>query len=259
MDVSETAVPNSPVEIQKRVAAGKITWAGPFIMLVTRSVLAVICQALVAAIFYSNNANPWIDAGQWWTVYGTVIDVGCIILLFLLARREGIRLFDLGSYSTKRLLRNILIGLGLAVVIVPILSAGPQVFVNIAFDMAPPMGVLPMAGFLYSLIIWLPIWVFTEDNTYLGFCLPRVEALTGRKWLAVVLVGFFFTLQHVFLPLRLEWRAIMAQFLTFIPYCFVLSLLYLRKRRLLPLHIIHYLADITGVLTAFFMASAASG
>jgi hypothetical protein len=95
---------NSTAEIQQRVAAGKITWAGPLIMLVARSILAVICQVLVAAIFFRGSADGWDQAGEWWRVYGTAIDAGCILLLLWLTRREGIRLFDLGSYGPQRLL-----------------------------------------------------------------------------------------------------------------------------------------------------------
>ena len=50
-------VVNSTVEIQKRAAAGKITWSGPIMMLVVRSLLAVICQALVAAVFFQDSAD----------------------------------------------------------------------------------------------------------------------------------------------------------------------------------------------------------
>ena len=90
---------NSTIEIKRRLEAGKITWAGPIIMLVARSVLAVVCQVLIAVIFYSGTSDTWNEAGQWWTVYGTVIDVGCLLLLIWLTKREGIRLFDLGSYN----------------------------------------------------------------------------------------------------------------------------------------------------------------
>ncbi len=244
---------NSQTEVQQRVAAGKITWAGPLIMLVARSVFAVICQALVAAIFYSGNPDGWEEAGQWWTVYGTVIDAGCLALLIWLTRREGIRLFDLGNYSRERWLRDVLIGLGLFVVIFPTLLFAPVTFLTTVFDAAPPMGVLPMAGLLYSLIIWPVIWAFAEDNTYLSYSLLRIAALAGRMWIAVAAVVFFGVLQHVFLPLRLEWGYLAYRFLAFIPFVIVYCLLYLRKRRLLPLHIMHWAVNFISPLLVLLM------
>ncbi|MFC1879416.1 type II CAAX prenyl endopeptidase Rce1 family protein [Chloroflexota bacterium] len=250
---------NSQVEIQQRVAAGKITWAGPLIMLAARSILAVICQALVASIFYSGSVDAWDEAGRWWTVYGTVIDVGTLVLLVWLTRREGIRLFDLGNYSRKRWLRDVLIGLGLFIVIFPTLLFAPLTFLMTVFDVSPPMGVLPLAGSLYSIIIWPVIWAFTEDNTYLGYSLPRLAALTGRTWIAVVVVVFFATLQHIFLPFRLEWRYLLTRFLSFVPFVIVYCLLYLRQRRLLPIHILHWASNIISPLLALLMAAGGGG
>jgi hypothetical protein len=261
MNASATALPNSTAEIQKRVAAGKITWAGPLIMLVARSILAVICQALVAVLFYGGSAGGWKQAGEWWTVYGTMMDAGCIVLLVWLTRREGIRLFDLGSYRRKRWLRDVLIGLGLWVPIFPIVVLLPIIVIGgVVYGGAPqPATGLPMVGLLYSLIIWVPIWAFAEDNVYFGYSLPRVEALTGRKWLAVVVVGFFAALQHVFLPFRLEWQWLVYRFVSFVPLSIVWSWLYLRQRRLLPLHVIHWGSDIVVPLQVLIMSLAGGG
>ena len=250
---------NSTTEIQKRVAAGQITWAGPLIMVVARSILALVCQALVAAVFFSSSADAWDEAGRWWTVYGTVIDAGCIVLLVWLTRREGIRLSDLGNYSRQRWLRDVLIGLGLFVIIFPTLLFAPLTFLSTALDVSPPMNALPMAGALYSILIWPVIWAYTEDNTYLGYCLPRVAAVTGRTWMAVVIVALFALLQHVFLPLRLEWRYLVSRFLSFVPFVIVYCLLYLRQRRLLPLHVLHWASNLVSPLLILLMALAEGG
>jgi membrane protease YdiL (CAAX protease family) len=262
MNASVAALPNSPAEIQKRVAAGRITWAGLLIMLAARSILAVICQALVAAIFFAGSADVWNEAGDWWRPYGTVIDVGCIVLLVWLARREGIRLFDLGSYSRQRWLRDVLIGLGLFVPVFLLLFVPSGILSGLAIYGGPApeqMKSVTMVGFLYSLVIWPVIWAFAEDNTYAGYSLPRVEALTGRKWLAVVVVSFFWALQHSFMPFTLEWRHFVYRFVSSAPLAIVLCLLYLRQRRLLPMHIIHWLGNVVGVLMIMLMPAAGGG
>jgi membrane protease YdiL (CAAX protease family) len=253
---------NSASEVQQRVASGKITWAGPLIMLVARSVLAVVGQALVVAIFFAGSADAWNEAGQWWRVYGTVIDAGCIVLLVWLARREGIRLFDLGSYSREGWLRDVLIGLGLFVPVFLLLFVPSGLLAGLAIygGSAPEqMSTVTMAGILYSLIIWPVVWAFAEDNTYAGYSLPRVEALTGRKWLAVVVVGFFWALQHSFMPFTLEWRHFVYRFVSSAPLAIALCLLYLRQRRLLPMHIIHWLGNVVGILMITFMSAAGGG
>ena len=250
---------NSTAEIQKRVAAGKITWTGPLIMLVARSILAAIYQALVAAIFFRGGADAWEEAGQWWRVYGTVMDVGCIVLLVWLTRREGIRLFDLGSYSRERWLRDVLIGLGLFVPIFVLAMVLPGNIASLVIYGGPPptpASSLPALGLLYALIIWPTIWAFAEDNTYFSYSLPRLEALTGRTWLAVVVLSFFAALQHSFLPFKLEWQHFVYRFVTSAPIGIVLCLLYLRQRRLLPIHVIHWTGNVIGIITLMIMPAA---
>jgi hypothetical protein len=44
-------------------------------------------------------------------VYGTLIDVGCVLLLWRLTRREGIGLLDLVGFQRSRLFRDVLLGL----------------------------------------------------------------------------------------------------------------------------------------------------
>jgi membrane protease YdiL (CAAX protease family) len=242
---------NSATEIQERVTAGKITWAGPLIALVARSILALLCQALLAGLFFRGHTDAWNQAGEWWRVYGTAIDVGTIALLAWLARREGIRLFDLGSYARERWLRDILIGLGLFVPIflltmmLPGTLVGTLIYGGPAPTAADP---LPLVGLLYALIVWPVLWAFAEDNAYFGYSLPRIEALTGRAWLAVVVVSLFATLQHAFLPLRLEGPYIVYRLVSSVPVIVVLCLLYLRQRRLLPIHVIHWAGNVLGLI-----------
>jgi membrane protease YdiL (CAAX protease family) len=247
---------NSPAEIQKRAAAGQITWAGPLILLVVRSVLAVICQALVAAVFFRGSADAWEEAGQWWRVYGTVIDVGCVVLLAWLTRREGIRLFDLGNYGRERWLRDVLVGLGLFVPIFVLAMFLPGTLASYVIYGGPsptPTSRLPVQGLLYALIIWPTIWAFAEDNTYFSYSLPRLEALTGRKWLAVVVLSFFAALQHGFLPFRLEWQHFVYRFVSSVPIVIVLCFTYLRQRRLLPIHVIHWAGNVIGTIMLTIM------
>jgi hypothetical protein len=183
---------NSTAEIQKRVAAGKITWAEPLMMLSARTVFGWISQALVAALFLRDNADAWEKAREWWPVFGTLMDIGCLVLLIWLTRREGIRLFDLGDYRRERWLRDVGIGLALSV---PWLlgSAGLSVGTVMLLGYTPPTAEveMPMWGILYTFIIWPIIWVPAEHYRYGGYSLPRVEALIGKKWLAVAVVGSF--------------------------------------------------------------------
>ena len=98
-----------------------LTWRGPALMLLARPVLAVGAQAVVAAVFaVRGSSTPWHDAEPWLPVYGTLIDIGCLALLWRLTRREGIGLFDLVGFERARLIRDASLGLAL----IPIRATG---------------------------------------------------------------------------------------------------------------------------------------
>ena len=88
--------PNSHAAILRRLDAGTLTRRGPALMLFARSACAVGAQAIVAAVFaLRSSPAPWHDAEPWLPVYGTLIDAGCLALLWRLTHRVGVRLFDL--------------------------------------------------------------------------------------------------------------------------------------------------------------------
>jgi len=67
---------NAPPQIRERVASGRISWTGPLLLVSARPVLLVASQALVALILLATHRRaPWRAAGDWWNVYGTVVDV----------------------------------------------------------------------------------------------------------------------------------------------------------------------------------------
>ena len=74
----------------------RIAWTGPLLLVVARPVLFVFLQAVLAMIFVLNHRpSPWRTAGEWWSVYGTLVDAVCLTLMAWFGRKEGIGLRDL--------------------------------------------------------------------------------------------------------------------------------------------------------------------
>jgi membrane protease YdiL (CAAX protease family) len=252
MKESLTTLPNSKAKLQERLQAGRITWAWPVIIVFARFIFAVLAQALVAGLFMlQGHPTPWQAAAPWWIVYGTLIDIGCLGLLVWLTRREGIRLFDLISFQRQRLGRDMLLGVGLIPLFI-ILAVAWGIIAGLLIYGATPapaiMVPLPLWGTLYSLIVWPFIWAFAEEMTYQGYALPRLEVLSGRAWLAVIIVGFGWALQHSALPLMADWRFAVSRFGSSLLIGIVLPIIYLRTRRLLPFIFAHWAANFVSVL-----------
>ena len=87
---------NSQAEVNQRAELGQVTWPKALSVLCGRSVLAIAAQAITAGILVLNGAPlPWNAAAPWWSVYATLVDLGCLMLMASFTRTEGIGLRDL--------------------------------------------------------------------------------------------------------------------------------------------------------------------
>ncbi len=245
--------PNSPQEIEKRVSLGQIRWAAPLLFLPARIVFMLVSQALVAGFLrLQGHASPWHAAYPWWTVYGTLVDVGCLACLFFLTRREKLRIRDLLGPVPRWVVPK---GIACFALIFPFfLLGGPLASWILYHAWQAPMTPgevwgrhLPLWGVLYSLLIWWPIWSVTEEFTYQGYLAARLAALSRYRWIPYCLVGFWWALQHSFLPFVPDWRLVLYRFLAFLPGVLVYMAIYLRTRRLAPLIVAHWMMDLTAV------------
>jgi uncharacterized protein len=247
---------NSDEAIQPRVEEGRIPRYGPLLMLCARSAFILLAQGIAYLIFLVVDVpSASVVIRNWWPVYGTLADVGCLALLFWLTRQEGIRLLDLVGLDLKRLKTEIPLGLGLFILIAPVtIFGGGMLAQGLAYGQLNPefpeytfIRTLPLLALLYARLLWWPIWSVTEEMTYNGYALPRLIAQTKSRWVSIVLVAFFFALQHSFLMLA-GFQFGFYMFLAFLPLSIAMVLVYLRIRRLPPLIVAHWLMDLSNVL-----------
>lgn len=247
---------NSSEAILSRLAAGRVPRFGPLLMLTARPGLLLLVQGLVLLLFLQLNVeNAAVAVRSWWTIFGTLVDFGCLGLLIWLTRREGIRLRDLIGFAKSKLKTDIPIGLGIFLIVFPVaIFGGGMIAMLIAYGSLNPVlpeatytRTLPLLAVLYSRVLWWPLWSVTEELTYNGYALPRLNAMTGSPWLSVAIVSFFFSIQHSFLMLA-DLRYGLYMFLTFVPLSVAMTCIYLRLRRLAPLIFGHWLMDLAGVL-----------
>lgn len=245
--------PNSLPQLLSRVAQGSVTWTGLLLVVTGRTALMLIAQALFALFFVVRGiAHPWLAAAPWWTVYGTVVDAGCLVLMWKFTQKEGIRFRDLVGPIRWRYGRDFFLGIAVIAAVFPFFVVGGLLSARLVYGIWHPnvfpgiLGgrILPLWAMIYSFSLWWIIWSVTEEMNYAGYALSRAQVLCGSTWIAVALVGFWWSIQHAFLPFIPEWRNFVWRALAFVPGCFVLLLVYLRTRRLAPLIVAHWSMDI---------------
>ena len=249
--------PNSQEALLRRRDAGTLTWGGPALMLFARAACAVGAQALVAAVLARRSSpTPWHDAEPWLPVYGTLIDAGCLALLWRLTRREGIRLLDLAGFERTRLVRDALLGLALIPVSLAFIFGGTYAAGWLLYGKPSQpyyFGPLPLPAALYGVLVFPIIWGLTEQMTYNGYLLPRFQVLSRSTALAIAIVAVVWAAQHAVMPLTFDARFMAFRWLSSVPYSFFLTSLYLRLRRLVPLALAHARLDGASVLVGVLL------
>jgi hypothetical protein len=243
----EATASNSRAALVERRAKGLLTWPGPVLMLFARPVFAVGAQGLVAILCRTHGSPaPWREAGAWLPLYGSLVDIACLLLLWRLSRREGMNLLDLMSFDRKRLGRDMLLGIALIVPSLVFIAGGnlaSNLLVYGTLGMPQIFHPLPLPATLYGVFVFPLLWGVAEQTTYNGYVLPRFQVLMGSTGWAVAAVSLVWAFQHAVMPLTLDTRFILYRLVSPIPFSIFVTLVYLRIRRIVPLATAHWLMD----------------
>lgn len=246
---------NTLPSIRARYSGSNFSWWPVILFLPARLVFAFLAQGMVAGLFAFQGSNDaWHDAAAWWPVYSTITDLLTLLALVLLTRREGLTLIDLIGVRGKEAFKQLAWTPAYLLAVAPA-AALASVITRVFYGSAlPPMIAvvdLPPIGVWYSLIVWPVIWVIAEELMYLGYLLPRIEALSGKTWLAVLVVIFFWGLQHFAIPFIADGTYLVSRVLAAFAATGGMTLVFvLWRRRLVPLIGVHYIADLsTAILT----------
>lgn len=238
------------------VSNQKILWT-LLMVLLSRTILSLLSQGIFSwGSTFSSMPLDYLEAGRWWTVYGTLIDIGCLALMLWVIKKEGTNFKSLVGFS-KIKIKTDLKQAGLLLIIVLPLTAlwGTLVSFLIYGQLTTPIlaGPLPLWGEIYSVIAWPIGWAIMEQMIYMGYCLPKLEKLFSNKVAAIFVLMFFWALQHTVLPVTLDFQYSLYRFLTVIPMV-IIPIYYLRTRRLFPLILVHGLFDSFSALSFYFLS-----
>jgi len=183
------------------------------------------------------------EAASWWMVYGALVDLGTLGVIFWLLRRDGRSYRDLLGPPTA--------AWQVALGAVAVLAASvPAVVFSAEFtsavygeNLAPMFAVvdLPPWASVVSVLLVPLLAELAEPVAYLGVILPRLEARLGRAWLAATVVVLVWAGEHAVYPLLtsnsggLDWAFAVYRVGSVLPFLAIWTALYYALgRRLLP-------------------------
>lgn len=253
--------PNGIARLTERARTGALTGAWPLVMCGIRLPILLGCFLISLGIAHAaGHANP-ADFAEGLTRFDLpiVADVICLALLWHLMRREGARLRDLICWSRQHIIRDLALGIGLFVVCFLVVGAIEAAIAIATFSgsaaqqsqstqsllAGAAINPLGMGWQIGMSTLMLPIISgVTEELVYRGYALPRLTALTGKPWLAIVLTTLGFTVQHLAYGLT-SWQAALPGLVGVAVAGLLFGVIYfLTRQRLTALVFLHWQFDV---------------
>jgi len=248
--LDEWSAPNSAEALTPLIADRRIPLRRVWGMLALRSALTFSLLLALAAAFAATGRHGAVAASAaWWLWFVTAANIVCIILMARFGRLEGMRLRDI--YFARRstwkvdLLWAFIFSVGTAVVA---MLPGTYLAAALWGDAAYPNGLLfqalPLLA-VYPLFLLMPVTqALAELPIYWGYVAPRLRASGMGRWMALCIVGFTLSLQHMFFAFQLDWRYDLWLALKFLPFALWTGFVVDRRPTALPyLMGLHFLID----------------
>jgi hypothetical protein len=236
------------VQPQPSAAATTGGVGGAVVLVATRVALWLVAQLLLAGLLVlggeAATGGEALDAAAgWWMVYGALVDLGTLGVIFWLLRRDGHAYRDLLGPPTAAW--QVALGaLGVLAASIPAVVFSGELTSAVYGDAIPPMfavvDVPPLASVVSVLVVPL-LAELAEPVAYLGVVLPRLERRLGRPWLAATIVVVVWAAEHAFYPLLTSGGGLDLGFAAYrvgsvLPYLAIWTALYYALgRRLLPI------------------------
>jgi membrane protease YdiL (CAAX protease family) len=183
------------------------------------------------------------EVAGWWMVYGGLVDVGTLAVIFRLLEREGGRYRGLLGPPTAAWA----VAVGAAGVLAAslpavVFSAQLTAAVYGQGAVAPMFAVVDLPGWasVVSVAVVPLLAELAEPVAFLGVVLPRLERRLGRSWLAAAVVVAIWAGEHALYPLLvggggLEWGFAAYRVGSVLPFLAIWTAAYYALgRRLLP-------------------------
>ena len=253
--------PNSPLAIRKRIRTGLIWGIEPFFMALIRLPLGLLGQFLMYFFFASTGSlNPGREAAAAWPFYlPVIVDSATFLLMVILMNREGIHLRDLFDLGGEPRGRDWWVGVGSALGVLILYAFG--VIIGNTLVYGPSLNPLLQGGVLENIppywILMSGLFLFPITSTlmesllYFGYALPRMEQITERETLPILLIGLPFAFQHI-QPV-VSWQQSISALISFIPAGLFLAFIALKTRRVLPVALSLFALNLAVALDALVL------
>lgn len=221
-----------------------------------RTALFALTGAMMIIFFkFLNYPDAIAITQKYWFFQVLLANIATFIVLKLFLWQDGRTYRSIFGFRKQLFKRDIILAI---VLLIPsaILGVGGMIgSAYLIYGNAEIMKVmnhsLPVIPAIVSLLLFAPSIALTETPVYFGYAYNKF-AHRGKSCTGLFLCSFFLALQHITIPMIIDWQYMLWRFLSFLPLAVMFGYFYKRTGRLLPLIIVHFLMDLQVTIMAFF-------
>jgi uncharacterized protein len=211
-----------------------------------RTIAFGVGYALTSLIFLFLGSHDYLlKASPWWPFYGLFANLLCFLILKWALKDENVKILSLINFQAQKIKKDIVFSLAFIIIsiIIAITSAfifGYLIYGRYTYDLMPLFSDIPIVFVIIFVVVFPVINSILEEITYNGFIFPRLKAEVKHTSIVILIVLFFFTLQHIFILFVPDLKYLTWRLLCFVPLLAFWIIIYTRMRRLTSLIIVHW-------------------
>eukprot|EP01084_Bolivina_argentea_P143756 252383_1 len=232
------------------VDKSNLLWA--FILLFLRFPLIAFGQIFIYFCLGTNN-NAWIKSQGYWPLYLVIFaDIPYFIIVFKRCQIENISLKQMINFENIK--KDILIGFPVYVGMSLCILIGRVLATFIIYkgdvESMPKQEKFPLGVIIFGLLVFPVTTGIVEEIVYRGYILTHFQKHFSNL-VSIILITIGFSLHHTVIPI-IDLKFGIAFFIALIPPCVFQVGLVLKQKRLVPIIVAHYLADLTSIIMLSF-------
>jgi hypothetical protein len=209
----------------------------------------------VGILTLQGSDHPFQEAEKWWPYQVIFANLLTFLVLKRWLGKEGRTfrsLFEAPVVKLGKKVREYLLLILLAVIggAIPLYLFSYLILGSVI----PPsthFQALPIEYAAIALVLFPLTNALVETPTYIGYALPRLQTITNRIYMPILLAGLGLALQHVFLPIVIQPDYMLWRLVSFIPLAIILGFFFTKTKSLTPIVVVHFLMDFQLVMQMF--------
>jgi uncharacterized protein len=220
-----------------------------------RTIAFGVGYIFTAVIFLLRGSHDFLlTASPWWPIYGLFANLLCFIIIRRALKNENVKILSLINFQAQKIKKDLMFSLAFITlsIIIAITSSfifGYLIYGRYPYDLMPRFSDIPIVIVIIFVVVFPVINSIMEEITYNGYIFPRLEAEVKETNIVVLIVLFFFTLQHIFIMFVPDLKYLTWRLLCFVPLIAFWIIIYKKMRRLTTLIIVHWFMDTFAIMS----------